>query len=86
MPHTTTQSGRVSKPPTMLDPNWKTQSYGQYNLQSQTCNKVEYNPETAKVIAQVMTNINNMLLHESKSAMASFVQTYTLKQGVKKFG
>ena len=70
----------------MLDPNWQSQSYGQYNLQSQACDKVEYNPKTAKVITQVMTNINNMLKQEPKSTMASFLQTYSLNKGIKKFG
>ena len=70
----------------MLKPTWTGQSYGQYNLPSQISDKIEYNPETAKVIAQVMTNLNNMCHNEAKTKMALFIQTYLLNKGIKKFG
>ena len=78
--YTTTRSGRVSKPPTLLQPTWKGHSYGQYNLPNQTGEKVEYNPETAKVIAKVITAFNDASNHETKSKLFLFLQTYTVKK------
>ena len=55
------------------------------NLHATTQNIEEYNPEVATVIARIMCHFQECS-NKSGKKLLQFVQTYSLKQGIKKFG
>jgi hypothetical protein len=71
----TTSSGRIVRPPSKLNLH-------QCHLQTQGYNKNEYSLETAKVIAQTINGFNNHMVNKKYS----FIETYSLKRGLKQFG
>ena len=53
-----------------------------YNIVTQTVKKDEYTEEEAVVMAVFINEMNNQTTEKKKS----FLETYSLKQGIKKFG
>ena len=72
----TTRSGRVSRPPSKL-------TMVQNHLHTQAHCREEYTTDNAKVIAKTMCYMNEMCI--DKEAF-HFVQSYSLRKGLKKFG
>jgi hypothetical protein len=68
------RTGRVRVPP---------QRY--QHLQAQEVNTEEYTLESVQIIAMTMLHYNTALVMNDLQA-CSFLQTYSLKQGIKKFG
>ena len=67
-----------------LEPKWSGQSYGQCNIRLQCAETMEYNPKMAKVIAQTINELNQVLQRETKTAgLVSLAQTYSLNKGLK---
>jgi hypothetical protein len=61
--------------------------YGkQSHLQTQAHKREEYTPETARVIAATMCHINAKFSGLTDEQMHQFIQTYSLKKGLQKFG
>jgi Reverse transcriptase (RNA-dependent DNA polymerase) len=71
----TTMSGRAVRAPDRL-------TFHQSHLQTQGHETTEYSIETAKVIANNMISFNAMIIKNK----FSFVETYSLKRGLKHFG
>ena len=80
-----TKSGRVTHSVDQYEPSMKGQSYNQCHLHTQSNDQTEYDTEHARLIANVMTDMNerakcgNLTEH-------SFVESFSLKKGLKKFG
>jgi hypothetical protein len=77
-PMTTTRSGRMVRAPTKLNLH-------QCHLQTQAIQPEEYSIDTAKVIAKHMCELNTIVLNGGHKHH-SFVETYSLKKGLQKFG
>ena len=56
------------------------------HLQARVNQTEEYSSETAQIIAKTMTHYNVALAGMDDLQACSFLQTYSLKQGIKKFG
>ncbi len=69
------RTGRVRVPP---------QQY--QHLQAQGVNIKEYTSESAQIIAMTMLHYNTALIGMTDLQAYSFLQTYSLKQGIKQFG
>jgi hypothetical protein len=69
------QTGRVRVPP---------QSWQQ--LQARDNNTEHYSSDSAQIIAMTMVHYNTELIGMNETQASSFLQTYSLKQGIKKFG
>ena len=65
-----TQFGYYSKPVDYIKPIWKGQSYGQYNISSQSADKIKYNLGTTKVIAQAINELINSKDRETKNGLS----------------
>jgi Reverse transcriptase (RNA-dependent DNA polymerase) len=70
-----TRSGRVTRPPDRMNLH-------QCHLQTQGHSETEYAFETAKVIAKNISGFNAVMTNNQQS----FVETYSLKKGLKHFG
>jgi len=80
-PETTTTPHRTTRE---RIPNRK---YRDYYAHLQTkANSEEYSAETAQVIGMVMAHYNDVMDEMSDKEVYTFIQTYSLKQGLKKFG
>jgi hypothetical protein len=71
------QSGRISKPPTR---------YGFNNLLTQGHEESEYSVESAKIISKIINHMNNIIKYPNYAKGNSFVETFSLKKGLKHFG
>jgi hypothetical protein len=71
----TTSSGRVVRAPDRLNLH-------QCHLLTQGCEETEYSVDTAKVIANTINGFNNYMVTKK----LSFLETYSLKRGLKQFG
>jgi hypothetical protein len=60
--------------------------YGYQNLQANTDQIEEYTQETAMIIAYTMGHYNDTMSGMTDVEAYSFLQTYSLNQGLKKFG
>jgi hypothetical protein len=60
--------------------------YGYQNLQANAAQTEEYSQETATIIAYTMCHYNNTMSDMSDVEAYSFLQTYSLNKGLKKFG
>jgi hypothetical protein len=69
------QTGRVRVPPT----SWQ-------HLQAREGKTEHYSSESAQIIAMTMAHYNTELIGMNDMQASSFLQTYSLKQGIKKFG
>jgi hypothetical protein len=69
------RTGRVRIPP---------QSW--HHLQARDEHTEEYSSESAQIIAMTMVHYNTALAGMKDVQASSFLQTYSLKQGIKKFG
>jgi hypothetical protein len=69
------RTGRVRVPPQ----SWQ-------HLQAREELTEEYSLESAHIIAMTMTHYNTAMVGMNDSQACSFLQTYSLKQGIKKFG
>jgi hypothetical protein len=69
------RTGRVRVPPT----SWQ-------HLQAREDNTEHYSSESAQIIAMTMVHYNTELIGINDTQASSFLQTYSLKQGIKKFG
>ena len=82
------RSARAAKPVERLEPTMKGQSYLEYchNLTDQVhpnpIEDTEYTQDKAILIALFMTEMNERCCHRANE----FIETYTLAQGIKKFG
>jgi hypothetical protein len=56
------------------------------HLQAQEVNTEEYSLEPAQIIAMTMLHYNTALVGMNDLQACSFLQTYSLKQGIKQFG
>ena len=74
----TTRSGRISKPREVLNLH-------QSHLQTEPHQEVEYSIETARVIAVTMCHLNTKIGALNDEEAHQFIQTYSLKSGLKKF-
>ena len=74
-----TRSGRISKPPQVLN-------LYQSHLQAEAHQEVPYSLETARVIAMTMCHLNTKIRSLNEEEAYQFIQTYSLKSGLKKFG
>ena len=77
-PEVKTRSGRTVKAPEKL-------SMHQHHLFTQSTKAEEYTERYTKVIAKFICEINNLVL-SSGQTQHSFLETYSLKKGLKKFG
>jgi hypothetical protein len=66
---------RVRVPPT----SWQ-------HLQARDDNTEHYSSESAQIIAMTMVHYNTEFIGMNDTQASSFLQTYSLKQGIKKFG
>ncbi len=80
----TTRSGRVPRQTTRLEPSMKGKSYHQQHLQTQAMKPFEHHTNIAKVAAKTIKHFNAMMDQEHPKHL-QFVETYSLKQGLKKF-
>eukprot|EP00957_Ditylum_brightwellii_P077539 5892051-Ditylum_brightwellii.AAC.1 len=63
------------------------QQYRDYYAHLQTkSNTEEYSAETAQIIGMVMAHYNDVMDGMSDKEAYTFIQSYSLKQGLKKFG
>jgi hypothetical protein len=69
------QTGRVRVPPQ----SWQ-------HLQARDEDTKEYSLESAQIVAMTMVQYNTALAGMNDVQASSFLQTYSLKQGIKKFG
>jgi hypothetical protein len=74
-----TRSGRISKPRQVLN-------LYQSHLQAETHQEVPYSLETAHVIAITMCHLSTKIENLNNQQAFQFIQTYSLKSGLKKFG
>jgi hypothetical protein len=74
-----TRSGRISKPLQVLN-------LRQSHLQAVAHQEVLYTLETACVIAVTMCHLSTKIKNLSDEEAFQFIQTYSLKSGLKKFG
>jgi hypothetical protein len=74
-----TRSGRITKAPDRLN-------FIQNHIFTQGHKETSYSLVTAQVIAKTMDYINNLVLSMKKYGKYSFVVTYSLKKGLKKYG
>ena len=56
------------------------------HLQANTSQTEEYSSTSARIIAMTMCHLNNTMKGISDDQAFNFIQTYSLKQGIKKFG
>jgi hypothetical protein len=75
-----TWSGRMSKPPT-----WLIVMMAQCHLDTRGHDKTEYSLATVQVIARVMCKFNDLCTNSSQKEH-SFIETFSLKAGLKWFG
>jgi hypothetical protein len=71
----------VRRTPRVLVPNQRYQ-----HLQASESNTEEYSTESAHLIAAAISHFNAALAGMNDIQACSFLQTYSLKQGIKKFG
>jgi hypothetical protein len=76
-----TRSGLISGPPTRMN-----LYQAEQHLSHERAHVEEYSQETAQVIATVMCHWNNVCKRYNDMTLASFIQTYSLNKGMKKFG
>jgi hypothetical protein len=74
-----TRSGRISKPRQVLN-------LYQSHLQAETHQEVPYSLETTRVIAITMCHLSTKIENLNDQQAFQFIQTYSLKSGLKKFG
>jgi hypothetical protein len=74
-----TRSGRISKPLQVLNLH-------QSHLQAVAHQEVLYTLETPCVIAVTMCHLSTKIKNLSDEEAFQFIQTYSLKSGLKKFG
>jgi hypothetical protein len=74
-----TRSGRISKPRQVLN-------LYQSHLQAEAHQEVPYSLETARVIAITMCHLSTKIENLNDQQAFQFIQTYSLKSGLKKFG
>ena len=55
-------------------------------MQARSDNIEEYSANTAQIIAMTMSHYNNILVVMNDKEALNFIQTYSLNQGLKKFG
>jgi hypothetical protein len=78
-PQVTTRSGRVIRPPEILNMH-------QCHLQAMPQQEEQYSLETAKVIAMTICHMNEKFGHLDEEEAYQFVQSYSLKKGIQEFG
>lgn len=74
-----TRSGRVTRAPDRLN-------FIQHHIFTSGHKETQYSLVTAQVIAKTMDYLNNLVLSTKKDGKYSFVVTYSLKKGLKKYG
>jgi hypothetical protein len=74
-----TRSGRITKPPERLN-------FVQNHIFTQGHKETSYSLMTAQFIAKTMDYLNNLVLTKKKDGKYSFLVTYSLKKGLKKYG
>jgi hypothetical protein len=74
----TTRSGRVTKAPIKMNLH-------QCHLHTQGHAQDKYSTENAQVIAKIINNINDIMVNTNHKHH-SFVETFSLKKGLQKFG
>jgi hypothetical protein len=74
-----TRSGRISKPRQVLN-------LYQSHLQAEAHQEVPYSLKTARVIAITMCHLSTKIENLNDQQAFQFIQTYSLKSGLKKFG
>jgi hypothetical protein len=76
-----TRSGCLSRPTPPMN-----MYQAQQHLSTENATVEEYSQDTAQVIATVMCHWNNVCRQFDETALAMFIQTYSLNKGIKKFG
>ena len=78
------RSTRAQQQPTYYTPSFEGKTYQHLHIQTQD-NMIEYDTDRATIAAMVIHKINLMHYHTPENHV-SLVETYNLKQGMKKFG
>jgi len=84
------RSGRVTKPPTLLEPSMKGRSHGDVQYQHlivEDSEATEYEPEIAQYAANLMTVLRHKVQRRQVARKGNcFLVNYSLKKGIEKFG